>query len=68
MHSRTWFGKRFAQFKCASFLWQIKYDTTPGLVSRMGLIYIAVVMVAVSNANNVIPQVMINYFLTLALQ
>jgi hypothetical protein len=68
MHPRILFGKKFAQFKCASFLSQIKYDTTPGLVSRMGLIYIAVVMVAVSNANNVIPQVMINYFLTLALQ
>jgi hypothetical protein len=27
------------------------------MVSRMGLIYISVVMVAMSNANNVIPQV-----------
>jgi len=30
------------------------------MVSRMGLVYISVVMVAVTNANNVIPQVRID--------
>ncbi|CAI6006189.1 unnamed protein product [Closterium sp. NIES-65] len=36
---------------------QINYTTTPGFASRQGLIYVALVFVAVINANNVIPQV-----------
>jgi hypothetical protein len=45
--------KLFFFFECL----QIKYDTATGMVSRTGLVYIAVVMVAITNANNVIPQV-----------
>jgi hypothetical protein len=33
------------------------------MVSRTGLVYIAVVMVAITNANNVIPQV-INWIMS----
>ncbi|CAI7757903.1 unnamed protein product [Closterium sp. NIES-53] len=40
-----------------SAFWQINYTTTPGFASRQGLIYVALVFVAVVNANNVIPQV-----------
>ncbi|CAI5514863.1 unnamed protein product [Closterium sp. Naga37s-1] len=40
-----------------SAFWQINYTTTPGFYSRQGLIYVALVFVAVVNANNVIPQV-----------
>ncbi|GJP47192.1 hypothetical protein CLOM_g6413 [Closterium sp. NIES-68] len=35
---------------------QINYTTIPGFASRQGLIYVALVFVAVVNANNVIPQ------------
>nr|XP_024402508.1 pleiotropic drug resistance protein 1-like isoform X1 [Physcomitrium patens]XP_024402509.1 pleiotropic drug resistance protein 1-like isoform X1 [Physcomitrium patens]XP_024402510.1 pleiotropic drug resistance protein 1-like isoform X1 [Physcomitrium patens]XP_024402511.1 pleiotropic drug resistance protein 1-like isoform X1 [Physcomitrium patens]XP_024402512.1 pleiotropic drug resistance protein 1-like isoform X1 [Physcomitrium patens]XP_024402513.1 pleiotropic drug resistance protein 1-li len=37
--------------------YQIKYDNIAGMSSRMGLIYIGVIMVGLTNANNVIPQV-----------
>eukprot|EP00850_Spirogloea_muscicola_P017864 SM000157S02094 [mRNA] locus=s157:259267:270139:- [translate_table: standard] len=40
-----------------SAFWQISYTTQPGLASRSGLIYIAIVFVSIVNANNVIPQV-----------
>ncbi|KAL3683081.1 hypothetical protein R1sor_001103 [Riccia sorocarpa] len=40
-----------------SAFWQIKYDNTPGMASRLGLIYLSIVFVAITNANNVIPQV-----------
>ncbi|GJP31886.1 hypothetical protein CLOM_g15887, partial [Closterium sp. NIES-68] len=40
-----------------SAFWQINYTTIPGFASRQGLIYVALVFVAVVNANNVIPQV-----------
>ncbi|OAE18414.1 hypothetical protein AXG93_3426s1070 [Marchantia polymorpha subsp. ruderalis] len=36
---------------------KIKYDTTPGMISRLGLIYLSIVFVAITNANNVIPQI-----------
>jgi ABC-type multidrug transport system permease subunit len=48
-----------------STFWQIKYDTATGMVSRTGLVYIAVVMVAITNANNVIPQIPYLCFSTL---
>ncbi|CAM6092842.1 unnamed protein product [Calypogeia fissa] len=40
-----------------SAFWQIKYDTIPGMATRMGLIYLSIVFIAITNANNVIPQV-----------